>query len=415
MSAIIACGLNHKTAPLPIRERLAFDPTETDACLHYIVERGVAKEVAILSTCNRTEIYCRAKDSQPLIDWLGQNRTLPTTQLQPHLYCHQGQNAVQHMLRVANGLDSMVLGEPQILGQMKKAFAQANDRGTLGPHLHKLSQHIFSVSKQIRTNTNIGTNSVSIAYLAVNLAKRIFADLQQRRALLIGAGETIELVAKYLHTHNIQTLFVANRTLSKAQHIAAQYQGQAITLHDVPKYLPQADIVISATKSSLPILGKGGIESALKTRKHNPMLMLDIAVPRDIEAEVGQLSDVYLYTIDDLQQMAQDNLHDREVAAQQAEQIILTQTNEFMRWRETLANIDIARTYRDVAIEMRDQALAKQLDALRNGEAAEAVLSRLAHQLTNKLLHQPTVHIKQHAPDNKSEILALARKLFSIE
>ena len=415
MSAIIACGLNHKTAPLPIRERLAFDPTETDACLHYIVERDVAKEVAILSTCNRTEIYCRAEHSQPLIDWLGQNRTLPAAQLQPHLYCHQGQNAVQHMLRVANGLDSMVLGEPQILGQMKKAFAQANERGTLGPHLHKLSQHIFSVSKQIRTNTNIGTNSVSIAYLAVNLAKRIFADLQQRRALLIGAGETIELVAKYLHTHNIQTLFVANRTLSKAQHIAAQYQGQAITLHDVPKYLPQADIVISATKSSLPILGKGSIESALKTRKHNPMLMLDIAVPRDIEAEVGQLNDVYLYTIDDLQQMAQDNLHDREVAAQQAEQIILTQTNEFMRWRETLANIDIARTYRDVAIEMRDQTLAKQLDALRNGEAAEVVLNRLAHQLTNKLLHQPTIHIKQHTPDNKSEILALARKLFSIE
>ena len=318
---LLAVGINHKTAPLEIRERVAFAPDRLPEALHDLRARSRVEEAAILSTCNRTELVCCTKNTtaNEVVTWLGNYHHLRQEQVAPYVYLHPEQNAVRHMLRVASGLDSMILGEPQILGQIKSAYATAMQAGTVGTLLGRLFQHTFSVAKQVRTDTAIGSSPVSVAFAAVSLAKQIFDDLPQRTVMLIGAGETIELAARHLHENGIGRIIIANRTVEKAHALASNFSGYAIELAEIPAHLAEADIVISSTASPLPILGKGAVERAIKARKHRPMLMVDIAVPRDIEPEVGDLRDIYLYTVDDLQEIIQEGLKSRQEAAKQAE------------------------------------------------------------------------------------------------
>ena len=298
---LLALGINYTTAPVSIRERLAF-PAEIlcDAVTDLWQQQHIS-EAAILSTCNRTEIYCTAADNNivPIIDWISRNRQLNQAEFQPYLYAHTDNALIRHIFRVASGLESMVLGEPQILGQMKSAYQTANQAGTLGKNLGKLFQHTFSTAKRERTDTAIGSSSVSVAFAAVQLSKQIFDNLNQQTALLIGAGETIELTARHLHQNGIGRIIIANRTYEKAHTLASLFNGYAIALSELPLHIHEADIIVSSTASQLPILGKGLVESAIKKRKHKPIFMVDLAVPRDIEPEVTKLNDVYLYTVDD--------------------------------------------------------------------------------------------------------------------
>ena len=291
---ILVLGLNHKTAPVAIRERVTFGPDIIVAALRDLLVQPGVEESLILSTCNRTEVYCTVSDTgdAPVADWLSHFHGLEADQTVPYLYTHFDRDAVSHLLRVASGLDSLVLGEPQILGQVKQAFQTACQAQSCGKLLGRLFQHTFSVAKQVRTDTAIGSSPVSVAFAAVSLARQIFSELSEQTALLIGAGETIELAARHLHQHGIGRMVVANRTVERAHALAAQFDGYAIALTEIATHLPEADIVISSTASPLPVLGKGTVESALKRRKHRPIFMVDIAVPRDIEAEVVELSDV---------------------------------------------------------------------------------------------------------------------------
>jgi glutamyl-tRNA reductase len=319
------------------------------------------------------------------------------------------------MLRVASGLDSMVLGEPQILGQMKDAYSAATEAGTVGKLLSKLFQHTFSVAKQVRTDTAIGSSPVSVAFAAVSLARQIFGDLNGLTALLIGAGETIELAARHLHENNVGRMIIANRTLARAQTLAAEFDAYAISLGDIPAHLAEADVIISSTASQLPILGKGSVERALKLRKHKPMFMVDIAVPRDIEPEVDELDDVYLYSVDDLKDIIEENMASRREAARQAEEIIDTQVSHFMSWLQSLDAVDTLRAYRESAELQRDEMLNKARARLACGNDPEQVIQELATQLTNKLIHQPSVQMRQASMNGRQELLDAARELFSLD
>ncbi|MET0013835.1 MAG: glutamyl-tRNA reductase [Sedimenticola sp.] len=414
---LLTLGLNHKTAPLDIRERITFGPDIIVAALRSLSERPGVDEAAILSTCNRTEIYCALNQGgrQEICQWLSDFHGVEPETVSPYLYDHDNQESVRHLLKVASGLDSMVLGEPQILGQVKSAFQTACDATTTGKLLGRLFQHTFSVAKQVRTDTAIGHSPVSVAFAAVSLARQIFSDLSDQTALLIGAGETIELAARHLHQHGIGRIIVANRTLERAHTLANQFNGYAIALTEIPSHLAEADIVISSTASPLPVLGKGTVESALKKRKHQPMFMVDIAVPRDIEAEVGNLNDVYLYTVDDLQEVIDENLRSRQEAAEQAQEIIDFHTEEFMGWLRSLDAVGMIQDYRRQAEDMRNEALDRALKQLNNGKPAEEVLQFLAHTITNKLLHTPSTQIRQAGFDGHIELLEAANTLFQIK
>ncbi|MET0103729.1 MAG: glutamyl-tRNA reductase [Sedimenticola sp.] len=414
---LLTLGLNHKTAPLDIRERITFGPDIIVAALRSLSERPGVEEAAILSTCNRTEIYCALNQGgrQEICQWLSDFHGVEPETVSPYLYDHDNQESVRHLLKVASGLDSMVLGEPQILGQVKSAFQTACDATTTGKLLGRLFQHTFSVAKQVRTDTAIGHSPVSVAFAAVSLARQIFSDLSDQTALLIGAGETIELAARHLHQHGIGRIIVANRTLERAHTLANQFNGYAIALTEIPSHLAEADIVISSTASPLPVLGKGTVESALKKRKHQPMFMVDIAVPRDIEAEVGNLNDVYLYTVDDLQEVIDENLRSRQEAAEQAQEIIDFHTEEFMGWLRSLDAVGMIQDYRRQAEDMRNEALDRALKQLNNGKPAEEVLQFLAHTITNKLLHTPSTQIRQAGFDGHIELLEAANTLFQIK
>jgi glutamyl-tRNA reductase len=314
---LLTLGLNHKTAPVEIRERITFGPDIIVGALRSLVETVGVEEAVILSTCNRTEIYCEggADTQQQLSQWLSAFHGLELETISPYLYSHQEKEGVRHLLQVSCGLDSMVLGEPQILGQVKAAFQTAKESGVAGKVLCRLFQHAFSVAKQVRTDTAIGRSPVSVAFAAVSLARQIFSDLSNQTAMLIGAGETVELAARHLHQHGVGRIIVANRTLERAHLLANQFDGYAIALTEISNHLAEADIVISSTASPLPVLGKGAVESALKKRRHQPMFMVDIAVPRDIESEVGELDDIYLYTVDDLEEVIEENMRSRQEAA----------------------------------------------------------------------------------------------------
>jgi glutamyl-tRNA reductase len=413
---LLAVGINYNTAPIAIRERLAFPAEILHNTLKNLWNIQEINEAAILSTCNRTEFYFQAEndDQTPLINWIADTKNLNPADFSPYLYSHKDSQSIRHMFRVACGLDSMILGEPQILGQMKSAYHAAYQAGTLGRNLSKLFQHTFSAAKKVRTDTAIGSSPVSIAFAAVQLAKQIFDKLSEQTALLIGAGETIERTARHLYQHGIGRIIIANRTYDKAHALAAQFNGYAIALSELPNHLAEADIVVSSTASQLPILGKGRVESAIKKRKHKPMFMVDLAVPRDIEAEVEQLRDVYLYTVDDLQNTVNQNMDSRRRAAEQAEEIIDTQVEHFLIWLRSQGAQETIRDYRSQAELTRDQALQKALSQLNNGVAADEVLQRLAHTLTNKLIHTPCVQLRDAGANERHDLIAASREIFKL-
>jgi glutamyl-tRNA reductase len=394
--ALLACGINHKTAPMAVREKIAFSETIMPHPLVTLVEQTKTKEAAILSTCNRTEIYCVASEPSSIIEWLHNYQQLSAPELASCWYTHCDQSAVRHMLRVASGLDSVVIGEPQILGQLKNAYNLASNAGTLGKQLQHLFQYTFSVAKHVRTETSVGSHPVSVASAAIDLAKHIFADISQINVLLIGAGEIIELAIKHLQAAGVQRFWVANRTLDRAEQLTQRLGGQAITLNDISQLLPEADMVITATASTLPILGKGAVERALKSRKRRIMFMVDLAMPRNIEPEIGALEDVYLYTLDDLQATIQQNLSHRQDAAKHAEILIEEKAEHYMRTLHVLDASPIIRTHREKAEHIRDEELFKILTALRSEQfTPEQALEQLAYKLTNKLLHGPTQALRK--------------------
>jgi glutamyl-tRNA reductase len=414
---IIALGLNHNTAPVSIRERLAFPTERVGTALKTLTRLPVIEEAAILSTCNRTELYCgiRNDGTEILIDWLAETGHIRPEEFRPYLYTHTDTATIRHMFRVAAGLDSMILGEPQILGQMKTAYQAASEAGTLGKTLGRLFQSTFTAAKKVRTDTAIGSSPVSVAFAAVRLAQSIFDDLNQQTALLIGAGETIELTARHLTEHHIGELIIANRTYDKAHALATHFNGFAISLAELPHHLARADIIVSSTASPLPILGKGSVESAIRVRRHKPIFMVDLAVPRDIEPEVGQLRDVYLYTVDDLRNTVEENLKTRREAAKQAEEIIDVQVEHFLAWLRVQGATDTIRDYRQHAESIRDEVLQKALLDLKQGKSPEQSLQWLAHLLTNKLVHTPSIQIRQAGMTERHDLIAAARELFQLQ
>jgi glutamyl-tRNA reductase len=414
--SLFVIGLNHTTAPVDIRERLTFGPDIIVGALRGLTSEPGISEGIILSTCNRTEIYCHAPSADPdrLNHWLAEFHGLQTSDISPYLYLYQEKQAVGHLLRVASGLDSLVLGEPQILGQVKSAWQTAVQAGTVGKILGRLFQHCFTTAKQVRTDTAIGDSPVSVAFAAVTLSKQIFTDLSKQTALLIGAGETIELTARHLEQQNVSRIIVANRTVSRAHELAEKFGGYAIGLTEIPAHLPEADIVISSTASPVPVLGKGAVESALKQRRHRPMFMVDIAVPRDIEAEVKDLADVYLYTVDDLQEVIQGNLKSRQEAAEQAVEIIDLKIESFMDWLRSLDAVNLIQNYREQAHSCRDEILAKAQRMVENGKSSSEALEYLANTLTNRLLHGPSTQLREAGSNGKNELLAAANTLFQL-
>ena len=420
---VIVIGLNHKTAPVSVREQIAFSATELDQSLLEL--KNIVPERVIVSTCNRTELYLATKDNKNdtnndnqislLLEWLTHFKGIEYDQLVPYLYIHEDENAVKHILRVVCGLDSMVLGEPQIFGQVKDAHALAFKHNASGIMLNRLMQYSFNIAKKIRTKTAIGANPISVAYAAVSLSKQIFTRLEDQRALLVGAGETIELVGRHLSTHGIGHITVANRSLENAQKLATLFSGDAITLDKIADKLVESDIVISSTAAPIPIIGKGSVEKALKKRKHSPIFMVDIAVPRDIEEEVSTLDDVYLYTVDDLQAVIEGNMKSRQNAADQAEMMVNQEVGAYMEWLQARKQMGIIKTYRDDADRMRQEILAKSLRRLKNGKSAEDTLIFLAHTLTNKLSHNATAAMNKAAHTGDLELLASACQILNLK
>jgi len=418
--SIVAVGINHKTAPVSVREKISFNPDALSTALQSMVDSVDCKEAVILSTCNRTELYLVQEGNveitqERLIHWLEQYHNVPATTILPSLYMHQDQEAVNHMMRVACGLDSLVLGEPQILGQMKQAYSQAKAAGSLALVMDRLFQRTFGVAKQVRTDTDIGASAVSVAFASVNLAKHIFAKLENARVLLVGAGETIELVAKHLYENKVGKITVANRTLAKAELMADKIGADVITLAQIPDKMSQSDIVISSTGSTLPIIGKGMVEHALSKRKRQPIFMVDLAVPRDIEEQVAELEDVFLYTVDDLQSIIAQNMENRRKAAIEAESIVNTQSDSFMSWLRGLNTQDTVVSYRKQCLEERDQLLEKALLQLKGNKNPEAVVAELATKLTNKFMHAPTSALQSAAQGGELDKLIYLRDIFNID
>ncbi|MBY5921919.1 glutamyl-tRNA reductase [Ferrimonas balearica] len=412
---LVAIGINHKTASVSLREKVAFGPDILTDALKSLADQTRTGEAVILSTCNRTELYTNQVECERLIQWLSQFHNLNESELRECIYLHTGQSAVHHLLRVSAGLDSLVLGEPQILGQIKQAFADAKRVGTIAHTLDRLFQHTFKVAKRIRTETEIGSSAVSVAFAAVNLARHIFDDLSRSRVLLVGAGETIELVARHLSEQGVTNMVVANRTLARAEGMAAEFGAKAVTLPQIPEHLADADIVISSTASPLPILGKGMVENALKARRHQPMLLVDIAVPRDIESEVADLESAYLYTVDDLQGIVEKNMASRLEAAEQAELIAHDQSSEFMSWLRSLDSVATIRAYRNQSELLKQDALLRAQERLAQGADPEAVMLELANKLTNKLIHSPTQALSKAARSGDLDSLELLRGALGID
>src|SRR5262245_10004113 len=416
--AILAYGLNFRTAPIDLRERIAF-PAEGLLQAHRDLTHSLPSvgEVAILSTCNRTELYCSAElnDQEPLADWLAEYRNVAPADIREASYAHWDRDAARHLMRVAAGLDSQVLGEPQILGQVKDAYDMAREAGTLGPELNLLSQFSLNVAKQVRTDTDIGRNPVSVAYAAVALAQQIFADLSQNAALLLGAGDTIELVAEHLRTAGIGSMTIANRTLANARSLAANHGARAIQLTDVQSVLAQHDIVIASTGSPFPVLGKGAVEAAIRSRRHRPMFMVDIAVPRDIEPEVSELRDVYLYSIDDLTEIIEANVSERRRAAESAEELIVAGADRYFREKRIRDAQYLLTRFRNRAEALQLAELERAHQRLGNGEPAAEVLNALARALTNKLIHEPTIAIREASADGRHELLDYIRALYGLD
>ena len=413
--ALLSLGINHLTAPVDIREKVAFAPERMAEALRELQDIPAINESVIVSTCNRTEIYCDASSdcSEVITAWLTEHHGLNHNGLSPYIYRHVDQEVARHLFRVASGLDSMVLGEPQILGQLKESYDQARGGNSVNAILDRLFQHSFSVAKRVRTDTEIGSNPVSVAFAAVSLSKQIFGNLDELHALLIGAGETIELVSRHLRSQHIGSMTIANRSVERARSLAEQIGAEAVQINSVPEQLVRADIVISSTASQLPILGKGATESALKQRKHRPIFMVDLAVPRDIEPEVGDLQDIYLYTVDDLKSVVDENLRGREIAAEAAQEIVDLEVTVFNRWLLMHQSADQIRQLRDAAELVKMQAIEKALAQLRNAGDPEEALQRLANEITNKLMHKPTIEMRKALQDDDRDRIELLKQLLT--
>ncbi|MDR3398960.1 MAG: glutamyl-tRNA reductase [Pandoraea sp.] len=420
---LLALGLNHHTAPVSLRERVAFPFERIEPALAGLKSlwtgsdsgRLSAPEAAILSTCNRTEIYCVTDDAaarERAVHWLAQFHNIPASDLAPHLYALPQSDAVRHAFRVASGLDSMVLGETQILGQLKDAVRTAAEAGALGTYLNQLFQRTFAVAKEVRGQTEIGAHSVSMAAAAVRLAQRIFESISTQKVLFIGAGEMIELCATHFAAQNPKALFIANRTAERGEKLAERLGGTAIRLSELPQRLHEFDIVVSCTASTLPLIGLGAVERAIKARKHKPMFMVDLAVPRDIEPEVGRLTDVFLYTVDDLGAVVREGNALRQAAVAQAEAIIETRVQNFMQWLDARSVVPVIRDIHGTAEAMRVAELERAQRMLTRGDDPAAVLEALSQSLTKKFLHGPTHALNTARGDSREQILHLIPELF---
>ncbi|MCH9670663.1 MAG: glutamyl-tRNA reductase [Gammaproteobacteria bacterium] len=415
--SIFAFGVNHTTAPLAVRERVSLTPDSVPSALRELVGIKGVNEATIVSTCNRTDLYCELADdsSARAIDWFRNYHELEPSEILPYLYQHRSAGAVRHLLRVASGLDSLVLGEPQILGQVKDAHRLARDTGAAGRVLDRLFQHSFSVAKKVRTTTSIGANAVSVAYAAVSLAKQIFGDLRPTTALMLGAGETVELACRHLTRQSVGRLIIANRTVTNAQRLASNFSGFAISLDELPNHLAEADILICSTGSSDPIIRHQAVADAIQARKHRPMFIVDIAVPRDVENEVGELDDVYLYTVDDLEEVISENRKSRAEAAKLAEELVDGQVSEVMGWLDALDVGAAIATYRSQAEVTRDAVLIRAEKMLAKGDAPEKVMGFVANTLMNKLLHAPTSGLRRAASDGRVEVVEAAHEILGLD
>ena len=411
--ALFTLGINHRTAPLTVREQVAFHAEELRRALSDLMSSGHVHEAAILSTCNRTELYCQADTPQIAIDWLADYRRVPAHVIEPYLYAHPDREAVRHAFRVASGLDSMVLGEPQILGQMKEAVRIARESGALGTTLNKLFQSSFAVAKDVRSTTAIGANIVSMAAAAVRLAERIFERIADQNVLFIGAGEMIELCATHFAARDPKQIVIANRTIDRGRALADRFGATAIRLEDVGERLAEFDIVVSCTASQLPIIGLGLVERAIKARRHRPMFMVDLAVPRDVEVEVGGLDDVFLYTVDDLAQVVESGVESRNSAVVDAEAIVAARVDAFLHWLQTRETVPVIRSLRDSAERMRRHEMEHALKLLAKGEDPASVLDHLSQRLTNKFLHAPTQALTQ-AESDRSTLQTAVTRLFNL-
>ena len=413
--SVFALGLNHTTAPVDLRGRFAFTPEQLAPTLHGLrakLER--ASEVAIVSTCNRTEVYVGADAGlvSPAVDWLAGIGGVTSHTLRDHAYVLEGSSAARHAFRVASGLDSMVLGEPQILGQLKQAVHEAHNAGTLGTTLHQMFQRSFAVAKEVRSSTEIGAHSISMAAAAVRLASQLFEDLSETKVLFVGAGEMIELVATHFAARNPRSLTVANRTLERGEKVASRFGAEALRLADLPARLAEFDIVISCTASTLPIIGLGAVERALKARKRRPMFMVDLAVPRDIEPEVAQLSDVYLYTVDDLSALVQTAGEKRRAAVEQAEAIIESGVQSFVHWLDQRGSVPLIQALQTQADDWRATEIARARKLLAKGEDIEAVLEALSRGLTQKMLHGTLAELHAADGEHRAQLAQTVSRLF---
>lgn len=412
---LITLGVNHETAPVDIRETVSFTPELAKKAFQELKSEALVSECVILSTCNRTEIYSTQKneaDAEKIRQWLHTFFQLPEQSIEPFLYQHRDIDAVKHIMRVASGLNSLVLGEPQIFGQIKDAYNAAHKNDGIHQTMDTLFQYIFKTVKQVRTDTAIGTSPVSVAFSAVSLSKQFFGDLSDQTAVLLGAGETIELVARHLKEANIGKLIIANRTYERAHRLAESVAGYGIQLDELDDHLHEADIIIGSTGSPYAILKRDQVKQALKKRKNRPMFMVDIAVPRDIEASIGNLENVYLYTVDDLQEIIESNKQSRQSAALQAEEIIDLQAENFMAQQNAIAQVKpIIQEYRQQAMQIKQQALEHALHQIEQGNDTEEVIKRLANQLTNRLLHTPTAKLNKAGMEGNQIIIDNAAQL----
>lgn len=401
---LLALGLNHTTAPVSVRERVAFTPEEIPGTISYLrgrytsYQNGGIRETAILSTCNRTELYCACENPEgarsAILGFIAENKNVKLADLEPHMYTYTQEEAAKHTFRVASGLDSMVLGETQIVGQMKKAVKIAQDCDGLGTMLNHLFQSTFTVAKEVRTATAIGSNSVSLAAAAVRLALRLFGNINNERVLFIGAGEMIELCAAHFAAQKPKSITIANRTLERGQILARSVHADAIRLSELPEQIANYDIVVSCTAAALPIIGLGMIERAVAQRRHRPMFIVDLAVPRDVEAEIDRLDDVYVYTVDDLGKVVSQGIASRQAAVTQAETIISVRMRDFAAWLRQRESVPVIQSLRDRAEMIREEEVTRALRHLHHGDDPEEVLQMLAVGLTKKLIHDPTVLLR---------------------
>jgi glutamyl-tRNA reductase len=411
---LFALGLNHTTAPVSVRERVAFQLDSLAGALRDLLGQPRVKEAAILSTCNRTEVYFNGGEARSVLQWLEAFHRLPSASLEPHIYTLAQERAVPHAFRVASGLDSMVLGEPQILGQLKQAVKSAQAAGSLGLVLNRLFQRSFAVAKDVRTRTDIGSASISMAAAAVRLAERIFPSIAEQRVLLIGAGEMVDLCATHFAARSPKSITVANRTLERGAELASRIHADAITLNELPERLARFDIVVTSTASSLPILGKGMLERAIKARRHAPMFIVDLAVPRDVEPEARGLDDVFLYSVDDLANIVRDNLQIRVEAVREAEAMIAVQAENFLRWLEGRTIVPTITALHGHHDALRSAELERAKRLLANGAPPEQVLDQLARGLTNKLLHAPMQALNAAGEAERAELMAVLQRVYQL-